>query len=42
MVPAVTHRIPVARVNRKEEAPTGAARPDREFRTLTDLAAWLT
>jgi 2-haloalkanoic acid dehalogenase type II len=42
VVPAVAHRIPVAWINRKGEAPTGAARPDREFRTLTDLAAWLT
>jgi FMN phosphatase YigB (HAD superfamily) len=42
VVPAVAHRIPVAWINRKGAAPTGAARPDREFRTLTDLADWLT
>ena len=40
--PAVAHRIPVAWINRKGERPTGAARPDREFRTLTELADWLT
>ena len=33
--------IPVAWINRKGEAPTGAARPDREFRTLAELADWL-
>ena len=33
--------ITVAWINRKSEAPTGAARPDQEFRTLTELADWL-
>jgi len=40
--PAVAHRIPVAWINRKGERPTGAAHPDREFRTLIELADWLT
>ncbi|MGH7305662.1 MAG: HAD-IA family hydrolase [Candidatus Rokuibacteriota bacterium] len=39
--PAVAHRIPVVWINRKGEKPTGTARPDREFRTLTELAEWL-
>ena len=39
--PAVAYRIPVAWISRKGERPTGAARPDREFRTLTELADWL-
>jgi FMN phosphatase YigB (HAD superfamily) len=38
--PAVAHGIPIAWINRKGERPTGAARPDREFRTLTELADW--
>ena len=33
--------IPCAWINRKGEASGGAARPDREFRTLTALATWL-
>ena len=33
--------IPCAWINRKGEAPGGAARPDREFPTLTALAEWL-
>lgn len=41
VTPAVAHGIPVAWINRKGEQPTGAARPDREFRTLTELADWL-
>ena len=41
VTPAVAHRIPVAWINRKGERPIGAARPDREFRTLTQLADWL-
>ncbi|PYN83566.1 MAG: haloacid dehalogenase [Candidatus Rokuibacteriota bacterium] len=41
VTPSVAHRIPVAWINRKGERPTGAARPDREFRTLTELADWL-
>jgi hypothetical protein len=32
---------PVTWINRKGGRPTGAARPDREFRTLTELADWL-
>ena len=39
--PAVAHRIPVVWINRKAEQPTGVARPDREVRTLTELADWL-
>src|SRR5882724_1864675 len=38
VAPAVAHRIPVAWINRKGEQPSGAARPDWEFRTLTELA----
>src|SRR5438094_506662 len=41
VVPAVAHGIPVAWINRKGQQPDGAARPDREFRTLTELADWL-
>jgi 2-haloalkanoic acid dehalogenase type II len=41
ITPAVAHRIPVAWINRKGEQTTGPARPDREFRTLTELADWL-
>jgi len=41
ITPAVAHRIPVAWINRKGQQPTGAVRPDREFRTLTELADWL-
>ncbi len=41
VTPAVAHGIPVAWINRKDERPTGAARPEWEFRTLTELAAWL-
>ena len=41
VTPAVAQKIPVAWINRKSEPPTGAARPDREFRTLTELADWL-
>jgi 2-haloacid dehalogenase/putative hydrolase of the HAD superfamily len=33
--------IPCAWINRKSQAPGGAARPDREFRTLAELADWL-
>jgi 2-haloalkanoic acid dehalogenase type II len=39
--PARALDIPVAWINRRGEAPAGAARPDQEFRTLTDLAGWL-
>ena len=41
VTPAVTHRIPVAWINRKHDPLTGVARPDREFRSLTELADWL-
>ena len=41
ITPAVAHRIPVAWINRKGQAPAGPARPDRSFRTLTELADWL-
>jgi 2-haloacid dehalogenase/putative hydrolase of the HAD superfamily len=41
VTPAVVHNIPVAWINRKSERVTGAARPDWEFRTLTELADWL-
>ena len=41
VTPAVAHKVPVAWINRKGEKPTGVARPDREFRTLTELADWL-
>jgi 2-haloalkanoic acid dehalogenase type II len=41
IVPAVAHNIPVAWINRKGERVTGAASPDWEFRTLTELADWL-
>lgn len=42
VVPARAHAIPVAWINRHGEAPSGPARPDRELRTLTELADWLT
>jgi 2-haloacid dehalogenase/putative hydrolase of the HAD superfamily len=41
ITPAVAHRVPVAWINRKSMQPTGAARADRELRTLTELADWL-
>lgn len=41
IVPASRLGIPVAWVNRKSEAPSGDARPDREVLTLADLADWL-
>jgi hypothetical protein len=31
----------VAWINRKGERPAGEARPDRELRTLAELADWL-
>jgi FMN phosphatase YigB (HAD superfamily) len=40
VTPAVAHSIPVAWINRKGERVTGAAWPDWEFRTLTELADW--
>jgi 2-haloalkanoic acid dehalogenase type II len=42
VVPACELGVPVAWINRKAEAPTGDARPQRELRTMTDLADWLT
>jgi len=42
IVPARDLGVPVAWINRKAEAATGKARPDRELRTMTDLADWLT
>jgi 2-haloalkanoic acid dehalogenase type II len=41
ITPAVSHRIPVAWINRKGEQPTGTARPDHECRTLAEFADWL-
>ncbi len=41
IVPARALGIPVAWINRKGEALTGPARPDREFFTLAELADWL-
>jgi len=41
VTPAVAHGIPAAWINRKGERPARAARPDRKFRTLTELADWL-
>ena len=41
ITPAVAQRVPVAWINRKSMQPTGAARADRELRTLTELANWL-
>ena len=40
VVPSVALGIPVAWINRKGEAPSGEARPDKEFSTLADLAEW--
>ncbi len=42
VTPAVGLGISVAWINRKNDPLTGVARPDREFRTLTELADWLT
>lgn len=41
MVPARTHRIPNAWINRNGETPFDGGRPDREFPTLRELADWL-
>jgi 2-haloalkanoic acid dehalogenase type II len=41
VAPARALSIPVAWINRHGQQPAGDARPDREFRTLTDLADWL-
>jgi 2-haloalkanoic acid dehalogenase type II len=41
VVPARGLGIPVAWINRHGERPAGAARADRELRSLTDLAEWL-
>jgi 2-haloacid dehalogenase/putative hydrolase of the HAD superfamily len=42
VVPAVARDVPVAWINRNGEQPTERARPNYEFRSLTDLADWLT
>jgi 2-haloacid dehalogenase/putative hydrolase of the HAD superfamily len=42
VVPAYDLGVPVTWINRKAETATGKARPDRELRTMTDLADWLT
>jgi 2-haloalkanoic acid dehalogenase type II len=41
MVPARTHGIPSAWINRNGETPFDGGRPDREFPTLRELADWL-
>ena len=41
VVPARALGIPVAWINRKGEAARDGAKPDREFRTLRQLAEWL-
>jgi 2-haloalkanoic acid dehalogenase type II len=41
VVPARALAVPVAWINRKGERPAGEARPDRELRTLAELADWL-
>ena len=41
VVPARALRIPVAWINRKGETARDGGTPDREFRTLTELADWL-
>jgi FMN phosphatase YigB (HAD superfamily) len=40
--PARALGIPSAWINRKHEQPSGDARPDFEFSTLDEAAAWLT
>ena len=41
VTPAVANKVPVAWINRKSMPPAGAARADREYKTLTELADWL-
>jgi 2-haloalkanoic acid dehalogenase type II len=41
MVPARTHGIPNAWINRNGETPLDGGRPDHEFPTLRELADWL-
>ena len=41
VVPARALGVPVAWINRKGQAPADGGRPDRELRTLGDLADWL-
>jgi len=41
VVPAHALGIPVVWINRKAEPTAGDARPDRELRTMSDLADWL-
>jgi 2-haloalkanoic acid dehalogenase type II len=40
--PARAHGIPSAWINRKHEPPAAQTRPDMEFATLAEAAAWLT
>ena len=40
--PARAHGIPAVWINRKREPLTGGARPEMEFATLGEAAAWLT
>jgi len=40
--PARAHGIPAVWINRRREALTGEARPEMEFGTLGEAAAWLT
>ena len=42
IVPADELGVPVAWINRKAETAPADARPDREMRTMADLADWLT
>lgn len=42
VLPARTLGIPVAWINRKSEVASDGGHADREFRTLTELADWLT
>jgi 2-haloalkanoic acid dehalogenase type II len=41
VMPARSLGIPVAWINRKAERASDGGQPDREFRTLTELADWL-
>lgn len=41
IVPARALGISVAWINRKRQAPSGTAQPDREFFSLSELADWL-
>ena len=39
--PSAALGIPVAWINRHDEAPPRSARPDRDLRNLAELADWL-